>query len=129
MTLAIIGLGYVGLPLAVEFGKQHAVVGFDTDKPLLERGDNVVGLACFNDSYDLTLKEARLQELEATAAKSGSPYTFIRANLADRTAAEACFGKHRFDRLSILPPRLACATPSRRRTATLKATSSSLLTF
>jgi UDP-N-acetyl-D-galactosamine dehydrogenase len=28
-TLAIIGLGYVGLPLAVEFGKQRAVIGFD----------------------------------------------------------------------------------------------------
>ena len=27
--LAIIGLGYVGLPLAVEFGKQRAVIGFD----------------------------------------------------------------------------------------------------
>ena len=28
-TIAIIGLGYVGLPLAVEFGKQRPVVGFD----------------------------------------------------------------------------------------------------
>jgi UDP-N-acetyl-D-galactosamine dehydrogenase len=28
-TLAIIGLGYVGLPLAVEFGKQRPVIGFD----------------------------------------------------------------------------------------------------
>ncbi len=28
-TIAIIGLGYVGLPLAVEFGKQRAVIGFD----------------------------------------------------------------------------------------------------
>jgi UDP-N-acetyl-D-galactosamine dehydrogenase len=28
-TLAIIGLGYVGLPLAVEFGRQSAVIGFD----------------------------------------------------------------------------------------------------
>lgn len=28
-TLAIVGLGYVGLPLAVEFGKKRAVVGFD----------------------------------------------------------------------------------------------------
>jgi UDP-N-acetyl-D-galactosamine dehydrogenase len=27
--LAVIGLGYVGLPLAVEFGKQRPVVGFD----------------------------------------------------------------------------------------------------
>ena len=27
--LAVIGLGYVGLPLAVEFGKHRPVVGFD----------------------------------------------------------------------------------------------------
>ena len=29
IKIAVIGLGYVGLPLAVEFGKQHLVVGFD----------------------------------------------------------------------------------------------------
>lgn len=29
MKIAIIGLGYVGLPLAVEFSKAHSVVGFD----------------------------------------------------------------------------------------------------
>jgi UDP-N-acetyl-D-glucosamine/UDP-N-acetyl-D-galactosamine dehydrogenase len=29
--LAIIGLGYVGLPLAVEFGKQRPVIGFDVN--------------------------------------------------------------------------------------------------
>ncbi len=28
-TIAVIGLGYVGLPLAVEFGKHRTVVGFD----------------------------------------------------------------------------------------------------
>lgn len=28
-TVAVIGLGYVGLPLAVEFGKRRAVIGFD----------------------------------------------------------------------------------------------------
>ena len=27
--IAVIGLGYVGLPLAVEFGKKRPVVGFD----------------------------------------------------------------------------------------------------
>ncbi len=32
MTIAIIGLGYVGLPLAVEFGKKYKVVGFDIKK-------------------------------------------------------------------------------------------------
>lgn len=30
--IAIIGLGYVGLPLAVEFGKQYNTVGFDIDQ-------------------------------------------------------------------------------------------------
>ena len=29
VRLAVIGLGYVGLPLAVEFGKKRDVVGFD----------------------------------------------------------------------------------------------------
>ena len=30
--IAIIGLGYVGLPLAVEFAKKYQVVGFDINK-------------------------------------------------------------------------------------------------
>ncbi len=32
MTLAVLGLGYVGLPLAVELGKQFATIGFDISK-------------------------------------------------------------------------------------------------
>ena len=28
-SIAIIGLGYVGLPLAIEFGKKFRVLGFD----------------------------------------------------------------------------------------------------
>ena len=31
ITIAIIGLGYVGLPLAVEFAKKYQVIGFDID--------------------------------------------------------------------------------------------------
>lgn len=34
--IAIIGLGYVGLPLAVEFGKKYDVLGFDIDKKRVE---------------------------------------------------------------------------------------------
>src|ERR1035437_5931422 len=29
---AVIGLGYVGLPLAIEFGKKYKVLGFDINK-------------------------------------------------------------------------------------------------
>ena len=34
--IAIIGLGYVGLPLAVEFGKKFPTVGFDIDEKRIE---------------------------------------------------------------------------------------------
>ena len=30
--IAVIGLGYVGLPLAVEFAKKYPVVGFDINQ-------------------------------------------------------------------------------------------------
>ncbi|MNL90117.1 UDP-N-acetyl-D-mannosamine dehydrogenase [compost metagenome] len=30
--IAIIGLGYVGLPLAIEFAKKYKVVGFDINR-------------------------------------------------------------------------------------------------
>ena len=35
-TLAIIGLGYVGLPLAVEFGRILPTIGFDINKGRIE---------------------------------------------------------------------------------------------
>ena len=31
LKIAIIGLGYVGLPLALEFAKKRSVIGFDID--------------------------------------------------------------------------------------------------
>ena len=34
--IAIIGLGYVGLPLAVEFSKKYKVIGFDIKKKELK---------------------------------------------------------------------------------------------
>ena len=74
-------------------------IGFHTAKRLLERGDEVVGFDSVNDYYDPSLKEDRLAILDETARETGSPYTFIRANLADRTAVEACFAEHRFDRV------------------------------
>lgn len=35
-SIAIIGLGYVGLPLAVEFGKKFNTIGFDINKPRIK---------------------------------------------------------------------------------------------
>ena len=40
--IAIIGLGYVGLPLAVEFNKTREVVGFDVDKKRVNALQNAI---------------------------------------------------------------------------------------
>jgi UDP-N-acetyl-D-glucosamine/UDP-N-acetyl-D-galactosamine dehydrogenase len=55
MELAIIGLGFVGLPLAVEFGKSRSVIGFDTDRQRI---------AELKDRIDRTL-EISAEELSA----------------------------------------------------------------
>lgn len=44
MHVAVIGLGYVGLPLAVEFGKQRPTIGFDLNT------ERVAGLRAGTDS-------------------------------------------------------------------------------
>lgn len=36
MKIAVIGLGYVGLPLAVEFGKKYRVLGFDINRSRID---------------------------------------------------------------------------------------------
>lgn len=40
IKIAIVGLGYVGLPLAVEFGKQRGVVGFDLNPKRIDELQN-----------------------------------------------------------------------------------------
>ncbi|UIJ72688.1 NAD-dependent epimerase [Aurantimonas sp. HBX-1] len=74
-------------------------IGFHVARRLLERGDSVIGFDVVNDYYDPALKEARLAVLDATAADSAGTYDFVRANLADRAAVDACFAAHRPDRV------------------------------
>lgn len=66
-------------------------IGFHVARALLERGDSVVGLDVINDYYDIALKRARLAQLEETAQRSGSRYTFYQADLAERSAVDRCF--------------------------------------
>ena len=55
--IAVIGLGYVGLPLAVEFGKQYPTLGFDI---------NTARLAELEQGHDSTLE---VEDEELVAAK------------------------------------------------------------
>lgn len=61
---------------------------------LLARGDQVVGFDNLNDYYDVELKKARLARFIEHPA-----YTHVTADLADRQAVEACFAKHRPQRV------------------------------
>ena len=36
-VVAVVGLGYVGLPLAVEFGKKRKTIGFDLSQAKVEK--------------------------------------------------------------------------------------------
>ena len=57
LSVAVIGLGYVGLPLAVEFGKKRSVVGFDI---------NAKRIAELQAGHDHTL-ETEPEELQAAS--------------------------------------------------------------
>ena len=53
IKIALIGLGYVGLPLAVEFGKKFDTVGFDIKKDRLESLRNGVDATLETSAEDL----------------------------------------------------------------------------
>ena len=61
---------------------------------LLERGDEVIGLDCLNDYYDVNLKKARLAR---TIDHPG--YTDLRINLEDRQAVADAFAKYKPNRV------------------------------
>lgn len=45
-TIAVIGLGYVGLPLALEFSKMFNVIGFDINESNIEKLKNKIDPSC-----------------------------------------------------------------------------------
>ena len=57
VTIAVVGLGYVGLPLAVEFGKKFDTIGFDINTHRIEE---------LNSGVDHTL-EVSSEELKSSA--------------------------------------------------------------
>ncbi|MBJ6608900.1 MAG: NAD-dependent epimerase [Candidatus Thiothrix moscowensis] len=72
--------GFIGMHLALK---------------LLERGDEVVGIDNFNDYYDVSLKERRLQRV-VDAAGEGK-FTFFRLDLADRDGMAQLFAEQGLD--------------------------------
>ena len=64
-------------------------IGHQTTLKLLARGDKVVGVDNLNDYYDVSLKEARLQDIANHPQVNN--FKFIKLDLADAQATEALF--------------------------------------
>ena len=71
-NICVLGLGYVGLPLAVEFSKYYPVVGFDINKKRIGE---------LNEGHDFTLEidEPLLKQVLANKLpKEGENFKLIR---------------------------------------------------
>src|SRR5690606_38388629 len=75
IKLAVIGLGYVGLPLAVEFGKKRPVIGFDINQSRID------ALSAGHDSTlevdDEEMKEAAQLSYTATPSDLEAANVYI----------------------------------------------------
>lgn len=66
--LALVGLGYVGMPIAVEFAKHVRVIGFDINKKRVEEyrngidATNEIGEAIKNTTVEFTADPGKLKE-------------------------------------------------------------------
>jgi len=73
INLAIIGLGYVGLPLAVEFAKQREVLGFDINRARID---------ALRAGHDSTLEVADEEMREAKGLRySADPQDLAACNV------------------------------------------------
>ncbi|GAB3260850.1 Rossmann-fold NAD(P)-binding domain-containing protein [Chitinimonas naiadis] len=67
-------------------------IGLHTARALLRAGHTVVGIDNLNDYYAVSLKRARLTQLEPLDG-----FRFTQVDVADAAALEACFARDRFD--------------------------------
>src|SRR5690625_967852 len=101
-TLSVIGLGYVGLPLAVEFAKKYNVIGFDVNQDKLEqyiKGNDVteeVGDAALeNTTMSFTSNESELQKSKFFVVSVPTPINTDKTpNLTPVISASETVGKN-----------------------------------
>lgn len=69
-------------------------IGSNTAKKLLERGDNIIGIDNFNDYYDPSIKEKRINDF-----LSGYDFKLYRIDLADKNSLEKVFTENKIDKI------------------------------
>ena len=77
--------GFIGSNLVLKL--------LDTVSPV-----TIVGIDNLNDYYDVSIKNWRLDQIQASAAKHpGSAWTFVKGNIADRAAVDRIFAEWKPD--------------------------------
>lgn len=69
-------------------------IGYHVTRALLARGDSVVGVDNMNEYYDVALKRARVQAVQATQS---SNFLFFQSDISSAPAMQDLFRKHQFD--------------------------------
>ena len=78
--LALVGLGYVGMPIAVEFAKHVKVIGFDINETRVNEyrngidSTNEVGDNIKNTTVDFTADPTRLREAKFIIVAVPTPF-------------------------------------------------------
>ena len=72
-------------------------IGYYVTLQLLSRGDQVVGVDNLNDYYDVSLKQARLEQIAQHAQAAN--FKFIKLDLAEVEATANLFKQEKFDRV------------------------------
>jgi len=70
-------------------------IGADLSLKLLSQGHSVVGVDNFNDYYDVSLKRARITNIQAH--ENANKFVLITANIENRASMDELFGAHIFD--------------------------------
>ena len=63
--LALVGLGYVGMPIAVEFAKHINVIGFDINEKRVEEYRNGIRFHCriSRDQFIMVIRTVQIQQM------------------------------------------------------------------
>lgn len=82
-------------------------IGFHLAQKLLARGDEVVGLDCINDYYDIRVKygrlaksgieQSRIVDNKLVTSSTQPNYRFIKTNLENREVVDSLFASEKFD--------------------------------
>jgi UDP-N-acetyl-D-galactosamine dehydrogenase len=102
-TVAVVGLGYVGLPLAVAFGKNRPTVGFDLSRKKIEHlrrhmdtnGEIPASELALAESLDVTQNPTELARADFVIVAVPTPINAARQpDLGPLESASATVGKH-----------------------------------